>query len=361
MHRYKAKAVLLLLAGALVLGLLALASAIGPRSSEAQQGAMQNCPQAHKWAISVWSGDDGTGAEQAFATCDAGAIVAAYYLVPEDQTWQRWFAGRPLVSTLETLNDMQGVIALGAVGAPAPTPTPTPALGSGQLANCPQPNNWAISVWTGPDNVDTESALATCPDTAVVAAYWLDPDTQGWLRYFQGRPQLSNLLTLGNLQGIIVLGDEAAPTPTATPVPSPTPTPTPTPVSGEVAITGELVAIFTYLTTFQPPDFITTTTTIVAYKAAIEDDSGNLMLLFSPDTRMQRVYGNGLELILTVAGYTYTHSWPFMDEPLPSCRGARVYLSRSGKRITVTGVVEAFTGCPIEGDMIRVETIEEVP
>lgn len=124
MRSVRAKAVLLLLGGLLALGLV---WAIEARSSEAQQGAMHNCPQVDKWAISVWSGDDGTGAEQAFATCDAGAIVAAYYLVPEDQTWQRWFAGRPLVSTLETLNDMQGVIALGAMGAPPPTLTPTPS------------------------------------------------------------------------------------------------------------------------------------------------------------------------------------------------------------------------------------------
>jgi len=125
MRSVRAKAVLLLLGGLLALSLVALALAIGPGSSEADQGAMHNCPQAGKWAISVWSGDDGTGAEQAFATCDAGAIAAAYYLDPQTQGWQRWFAGRPLVSTLEALNDMQGVIALGAVGAPPPSPTPT--------------------------------------------------------------------------------------------------------------------------------------------------------------------------------------------------------------------------------------------
>jgi len=87
---------------------------------------MQNCPQASKWAISVWDGNDDTETAQALATCGAVPVAAAYYLVPEDQTWQRWFAGRPEVSNLETLNGMQGVIALGAVGAPAPSPTPTP-------------------------------------------------------------------------------------------------------------------------------------------------------------------------------------------------------------------------------------------
>jgi hypothetical protein len=49
----RAKAVLPLLGGLVALGLLTLAWAIGPGSSEAQQDAMYNCPQAGKWAISA--------------------------------------------------------------------------------------------------------------------------------------------------------------------------------------------------------------------------------------------------------------------------------------------------------------------
>jgi len=73
---------------------------------------MQNCPRASKWAISVWSGDDGTDAGQALATCGEGAVNVAYYIDPETQGWLRWFAGQPELSNLDTLNDMQGVIAL---------------------------------------------------------------------------------------------------------------------------------------------------------------------------------------------------------------------------------------------------------
>jgi len=121
--------ILLLPAGMLVVGLLALVWAIGVGSSEAQQGAMQNCPQAGKWAISVWSGDDGTDVDQAFATCDEAGIAAAYSIAADTQDWSRWFADRPEISDLTTLDDMQGVIALGAAAAPAsPTPTATPAV-----------------------------------------------------------------------------------------------------------------------------------------------------------------------------------------------------------------------------------------
>ena len=128
MRSVRAKAVLLLLGGLVALGLLTLAWAIGPGSSEADQGAMYNCPQPGKWAISVWSGDDGTGAEQAFATCGTGAVAAAYSIDPDTQSWSRWFAERPEpeVSNLRTLDDMQGVLARGVMLTPTPTPTPTP-------------------------------------------------------------------------------------------------------------------------------------------------------------------------------------------------------------------------------------------
>jgi Tol biopolymer transport system component len=118
----------LFVAGMVALGLLALVWAIGTGSTEAQQGTMHNCPQASKWAISVWSGDDGTDTGQALAICGAGAVITAYDLDPETQAWSRWFAGRPEISNLQTLNDMQGVIALGGAEVPTtPTPTPTPS------------------------------------------------------------------------------------------------------------------------------------------------------------------------------------------------------------------------------------------
>jgi hypothetical protein len=112
--------------GAIVaLGLTALPWTLGAGSSEAEQGAMHNCPQAGRWAISVWDGPDGTETGQALATCGAVPVAAAYYLDPQTGGWSRWFAGRPEMSTLSTLNNMQGVLALGAVGGPLPTPTPT--------------------------------------------------------------------------------------------------------------------------------------------------------------------------------------------------------------------------------------------
>jgi len=229
MRKVKAKAALLLLGGIIVVGVLILPWAMGPGSSEAQQDAMHNCPQAGKWAISVWDGDDGTETGEALATCGALPVVAAYYLDPETGGWSYWFAAHPEpgVSNLLTLNNMQGVLALGAVGATpstptaTPTPTPTPGPGAGKVQDCPQAGKWAISVWSGPDGTETGEALATCGAVPVVAAYSLDSQTGGWLGWFAGQPGESTLATVNNMQGVLALGAIGAPPP------SPTPTPTP--------------------------------------------------------------------------------------------------------------------------------------
>ena len=80
-----------------------------------------------------------------------------------------------------------------------------------QLVYCPQSGKWAISTWDGPNDTTIAEAIGTCPDTSVAAAYWLDPQTQGWLRYVAGRPEISNLTTVDEMQGILTLGGSTAP------------------------------------------------------------------------------------------------------------------------------------------------------
>jgi hypothetical protein len=109
----------------LALALLALGSMLRPGPSEAQAGSMHNCPLAGKWSMAVWSGQSGTAAGDALASCGAGAVDAAYALDPQTQAWSRWFAGKPDVSNLPPLDDMQAVLALGSASAPVVTPTPT--------------------------------------------------------------------------------------------------------------------------------------------------------------------------------------------------------------------------------------------
>lgn len=114
---------------AAIVGLAVFAIAI---TASASPGAMHNCPQEGKWAVSVWKSINGTSADEAFAACGEGSVLAAYWLDPDTQGWLRWFPDRPDLSTLTSLDRWQGVIALGGTRAAAsptpapPAPTPTP-------------------------------------------------------------------------------------------------------------------------------------------------------------------------------------------------------------------------------------------
>jgi len=96
------------------------------------------------------------------------------------------------------------------------------------VRDCPPAGMWTIAVWTGADGTDPALALANCSESPVVAAYWLDPQTQRWSRWFAAHPELSDLAPLRNGQGVLALGS-AAPTPTPAPPLSPTGTATQTP------------------------------------------------------------------------------------------------------------------------------------
>jgi hypothetical protein len=54
----------------------------------------------------------------------------------------------------------------------------------------------------------------------VTAAYYLDPETQGWSRWLADRPDISTLTGPDHMQGVLALAS-FNPTPTATAIPSP--------------------------------------------------------------------------------------------------------------------------------------------
>jgi hypothetical protein len=141
------------------LGLVAWATAMP--SSKAQSGTMHNCPPVGKWSIAVWDGPSGTDPANALAACGASAVDAAYSLDPQAHVWLRWFAGRPEVSNLPPLNDMQGLIALGGAEAFAtPTPTPRPPT--------PSPTPTRIGDINGDGAVD-------CSDFYILRCCWAPP------------------------------------------------------------------------------------------------------------------------------------------------------------------------------------------
>jgi len=90
MPRTQLKSCLTALIAVIALASLAASWASSSSPTEAQAGTMYNCPQAGKWAISVWSGER-TNTAEALDTCGAGAVDAAYYIQPLIQTWQVYF------------------------------------------------------------------------------------------------------------------------------------------------------------------------------------------------------------------------------------------------------------------------------
>jgi hypothetical protein len=175
-----------------------------------------NCPAAGKWTISVYSGP-GESAADALAQCGV-PVKAAYRIDPATQVWSRYISGRPELTNLASLEHLQGVVAFGAPSEPlAAAAAPSGATAGpsaqeqseGQMEGCPQRGGWAISVWNGASARSPSDALATCSAVTVAAAYWIDPQTQVWKRYFDGRPDISNLADLRELQGLLTLGGEA--------------------------------------------------------------------------------------------------------------------------------------------------------
>jgi len=213
---------------------------------------MYHCPKPGKWSIAVWEGDDDTDTGEALATCEED-VDAVYALDPDTQQWSRYFAERPDISDLLTLNNMMAVFARGRVtpiatptptgtppptytptstgtppptytptstGTPPPTYTPTPTgtppptytptpTGTPpptyKMHHCPKQGKWSIAVWEGANGIDTGEALATCGEE-VDAVYALDPDTQAWRRYFAERPDISDLVALDNMMAVFARG-----------------------------------------------------------------------------------------------------------------------------------------------------------
>lgn len=155
--------VLVALGAVLAVGVAGFAWTLSAGSSEAQQGTVHNCPSAGKWSIAVWEGDDAAAVDQALATCGEDAVAAAYALHPDTGQWSRWFAGKPDVSNLSTVDNMEGVLALGgAAGTPG-----TPSLPAG---------------WT-----KMEPGGETLCSTGTPYAYWVHPGTVNRLVvYFEG-------------------------------------------------------------------------------------------------------------------------------------------------------------------------------
>jgi len=322
-------------AATLVLGTLALVAASQAGPSGAQQGNMLNCPQADKWAISVWDGLSGTEAADALATCGADAVDGAYSLDRQTQVWSRWFPGHPELSNLASLNDRQGLLALGGAGAAAGAGSLAAAPAANQMQNCPPPEKWSIAVWDGPSGTAPADAMATCGVVAVAIAYSIDPQTQEWY---------GNLPPLDALEGLLALG-AAAPPGTPTPLPGGS---TPAPASPTVTATSTATptATPTATSTATPTPIWTLE---IEGSGMLEEDYGLVSTTFTVSlskTRIQLQEGDGrLEGSVTAnPDYGFGCELPFTCSLVSS--------SPSDVHVTATGLNPLIFEVSAEGHFV---------
>jgi len=325
----------------LLIAVALLVSVLATRPSEAQSGSMHNCPSPGKWAIAVWKGESGTAAADALTTCGAGAVNAAYSLEPQTGGWLRWFSARPEISNLTPLNSEQGIITLGSASANPPAP-PSPA-GQGSIQNCPPAGNWAISVWSGQDDMAAGQALATCGAGAVSAGYYLDPQTGGWLRWFSARPEISNLATLDNLQGVIALGGAGVPA-----TPTPTGTPTATPPTGEVFLYSRFIPPVVYSDGSSTTTLEVHTTGQGVESVHLQSGSQSFGQLYDDGSHGDQTAGDG---VYTLSGITYPGSplwWGTFGTYGFAARIVRAGGWEERQSLATLGVVQPGLSYPVE-------------
>lgn len=163
-----------------------------PTPTPPPHGQIINCPLPRKWSLAYYNGP-GASVDDVQGTCPFG-IDAAYRIDPDTQLWSRYFRQRPEISNLGRLWNLQGVILLGSTSLHAASADQAMQQQVTQMYDCPRPDRWAISVWAGDPSAAIEQALATC-STEVAAAYWIDPYSQTWRRYFAAKPDISDLKT----------------------------------------------------------------------------------------------------------------------------------------------------------------------
>jgi hypothetical protein len=133
---------------------------------------------------------------------DIAGSVQALYQIEAGGALQRWFPGRPEMSTLNTLRPYEPILVLMS-GALTWTQT------SDQIAPDAQDleQGWNAVCYEGQD-ADIKEAIEGVQDEIAII-YALAPG-QSWLRYVPDRPELNTLDRLQRHQAVLVLVSEAA-------------------------------------------------------------------------------------------------------------------------------------------------------
>jgi hypothetical protein len=144
------------------------------------------------WNGSCYQGSD-QQIEDAFA--DVDGVQAVYRL--NGQTFERWFPDRPELSNITTLNSFDPLLVL-TDGTATWEVEPNGDLSHSTVLS----TGWNNICYLGPTKDTEEAAAGITGDFAVI--YTLAGD-QGWRRFVDGRPEVSNLERLDTFTSVLIL------------------------------------------------------------------------------------------------------------------------------------------------------------
>jgi len=144
----------------------------------------------------------GTEAPVAEALGTVTGSVQALYRMRADGALDRWFPGRPEVSTIDTLAPQDALLML--VAAPVEW---TQSSDQAAARTADMARGWSSICYEG-ESRDVEEAIGGV-DGELAIVYSLLPG-QGWLRFVPGRDEISNLQRVEPHQALLVLVSDAA-------------------------------------------------------------------------------------------------------------------------------------------------------
>jgi hypothetical protein len=172
----------------------AMFAAFGPDTLVSPPGSLLTVSLAQGWTHACY-----VGIQQTVDTAlsDMLGDVLAVYRLRADQGYDRWFAGRPELSTLTTLNPNDALLVLASAGATwvqelPGTPPTFATLVEGWNSTCYGGQTKAVELATA--GIDGEFSVL----------YSLGAN-QSWRRYVPGRPELSTILVIDQNSALLIL------------------------------------------------------------------------------------------------------------------------------------------------------------
>jgi hypothetical protein len=172
----------------------AIFAAFGPDVQVNPPGSLLTVSLAQGWTYACY-----VGIQQPVdvALADVLNDVLAVYRLRADQSYDRWFAGRPELSTLTSLNPNDALLILTSAGG-----TWLQELPSAPPTSVALTQGWNSVCYAG----QTEAVeLATAGITDQLSVLYSLGTNQSWRRYIPGRPDVSTIMVVDQNRALLIL------------------------------------------------------------------------------------------------------------------------------------------------------------